>query len=112
MARKFIQMGLTRSRRYANHVGGRKYKDKERTIAIPKPETEDPEKAASALVFKAVLDKVKADETYITLAKRHFDLYNHIAIDVEAIRATVEHEESSGEDTEKSAKRQKTHVID
>lgn len=111
MARKFIQMGLTRSRRYANHVGGRKYRDKERTIAIPKPAAEDPEKAASALVFKAVLDKVKADEAYVALAKRHFDLYNHIPIDVEAIRATIK--ESSGEEhTEKSAKRQKTILVD
>src|SRR5687768_11730072 len=25
MARKFIQMGYTRARRYANHAGGRKY---------------------------------------------------------------------------------------
>jgi hypothetical protein len=24
MARKFIQMGVTRSKRYANHIGGRK----------------------------------------------------------------------------------------
>ena len=26
MARKFIQMGFTRARRYANHKGGKKYK--------------------------------------------------------------------------------------
>lgn len=26
MARKFLQMGYTRSRRYANHKSGRKYK--------------------------------------------------------------------------------------
>ena len=25
MARKFLQMGYTRARRYANHAGGRKY---------------------------------------------------------------------------------------
>ena len=25
MARKFLQMGMTRAKRYANHKGGRKY---------------------------------------------------------------------------------------
>lgn len=30
MARKFIQMGMTRSKRYANHKGGRKYERSER----------------------------------------------------------------------------------
>ncbi|MFC6997509.1 DUF4385 domain-containing protein [Rufibacter roseus] len=29
MARKFLQMGFTRARRYANHKGGRKYKSSE-----------------------------------------------------------------------------------
>lgn len=28
MARKFLQMGWTRARRYANHKGGRKYDKK------------------------------------------------------------------------------------
>ena len=32
MARKFLQMGYTRSRRYANHKGGRKYAEDGETI--------------------------------------------------------------------------------
>jgi hypothetical protein len=37
MSRKFLQMGFTRSRRYANHRSGRKYssKDKEGTLLPP-----------------------------------------------------------------------------
>ncbi len=62
MARKFIQMGYTRSRRYANHKSGRKYKSnpqkessKEAQI---KARTEilsnqvDPVKAECAAIFK------------------------------------------------------------
>jgi hypothetical protein len=50
IARKFLQMGWTRARRYANHRGGRKYD--ERTGALL-PRTNDPEKAAAAAVFYA-----------------------------------------------------------
>jgi hypothetical protein len=32
MARKFIQMGMTRAKRYANHKGGRKYDRTEREV--------------------------------------------------------------------------------
>jgi hypothetical protein len=48
MARKFLQMGWTRARRYANHKGGRKY-DKRTGEELPR--AEDPEKAAAAAVF-------------------------------------------------------------
>jgi hypothetical protein len=60
MARKFLQMGFTRSRRYANHRGGRKYdaEGKERPREI------DEEKARSAEVFRAMLERAKADPKY------------------------------------------------
>ena len=48
MARKFLQMGWTRARRYSNHKGGRKY-HKETGAELPR--TVDPEKAAAAAVF-------------------------------------------------------------
>ena len=41
MARKFLQMGWTRARRYANHKGGRKY-DKKTGEQLPR--SEDPRK--------------------------------------------------------------------
>ena len=71
MARKFIQMGYTRARRYTNYKGGRKYNEdgsmKEREI--------DSEKAESAAIFKAYWDRIRADEDYIRRKKAHQKLY-------------------------------------
>jgi hypothetical protein len=47
MARKFLQMGWTRARRYANHRSGRKY-DAAAGAALPR---QDPLKAAAAAIF-------------------------------------------------------------
>lgn len=63
MARKYLQMGYTRSRRYARHPGGRKY-DEPGGAELPPQEHEDPVKAESARIFKAAWDAVAADETY------------------------------------------------
>ena len=68
MARKFIQMGYTRSRRYANHKNGRKW-DEGRVAVLPRDE--DPVKAQSAEVFKDMLARVNADEQYQALKQRH-----------------------------------------
>ena len=43
MARKFLQMGYTRARRYANYKGGRKY-DKDNDYKLQERGTGDPEK--------------------------------------------------------------------
>ncbi len=72
MARKFLQMGITRARRYANHKSGRKY-DKETGEELPKDE--DPVKAESAKVFQKVYYRVKNDETYQKLLKEHKEKY-------------------------------------
>ena len=48
MARKFLQMGWTRARRYANHKGGRKY-DPETGAELPR--INDAEKAEAAAIF-------------------------------------------------------------
>ena len=60
MARKFIQMGYTRARRYANHQSGRKY-DEQGVVAERQP---DAEKARAAAVFHRVWRKVEADARY------------------------------------------------
>lgn len=71
MARKYLQMGYTRARRYANYKGGRKYnKDgevKERDI--------DPEKSESAAIFEEKWIKVREDEGYLKLKKAHQKKY-------------------------------------
>ena len=77
MARKFLQMGYTRSRRYANHKGGRKY-DPESGAALTEPG--DPIKAESAEVFRGVLLQVKADPEYLRLKARHRELHDPPAV--------------------------------
>src|ERR1700712_3259229 len=48
MSRKFLQMGWTRARRYANHKGGRKY---DATTGKELPRSVDAEKAEAAAIF-------------------------------------------------------------
>lgn len=76
MARKFLQMGFTRSRRYANHKSGHKYDG-----PVPKemrgqsgahgrrtlPIDADPIKAQSAAIFKKAWDKVERNKAYVEL---------------------------------------------
>jgi hypothetical protein len=62
MARKFLQMGYTRARRYANHKGGRKY-DKETGEELPRSE-EDREKAESARIFYERWKEAEEHEEY------------------------------------------------
>jgi len=73
MARKFIQMGHTRARRYTNYKGGRKYKNKE-TGELNEREI-DPEKAKSAEIFQEKWDLIRADEEYLKLKKAHQKQY-------------------------------------
>lgn len=85
MARKFLQMGFTRSRRYANHTGGKKYDgpvpaDKKGQSGahgrkeLPRSE-EDPVKAESARIFYAAYQYAKDDSTYLRLKAEHKEKY-------------------------------------
>lgn len=75
MARKFLQMGITRARRYANHPSGRKYKKGTREI-IP-IEGEDAEKAESARIFSEKYYLAKNDEVYQKLMREHKEKYEN-----------------------------------
>ena len=78
MARKFIQMGYTRSRRYANHKSGRKYKQNSETSDSKKeilPYEVDPVKAESAAIFKAKWVEAKTNEKYQELLVKHKQMY-------------------------------------
>ncbi|MCK6078817.1 DUF4385 domain-containing protein [Paenibacillus silvae] len=72
MARKFLQMGYTRARRYTNHKGGRKYSKQDDTVL---PYQNDPVKAESAAIFKAQWEIAKQDEHYIMMKKQHREKY-------------------------------------
>jgi hypothetical protein len=63
MARKFLQMGYTRSKRYANYKGGKKY-DKNNDYAPLDRGTGDAEKLKSAKIFYEVWKKAEAVEKY------------------------------------------------
>lgn len=80
MARKFLQMGYTRARRYANHQGGKKYKgpvplDKKGLSGahgrdeLPRS-PEDPIKAQAAAIFKAKWDEAKLHPDYVAQKQR------------------------------------------
>ncbi len=62
MARKFLQMGFTRARRYANYRGGRKY-DREDKHQLEKG-TGDPQKAEAAKIFYEAWQKAEAKPAY------------------------------------------------
>ena len=68
MARKFLEMGFTRSRRYANHSDGRKYAE-DGSIRPQSPDALYCEKSKSARVFKQMRDKAAYDPTYKQMRK-------------------------------------------
>ncbi|EBP3964521.1 TPA: DUF4385 domain-containing protein [Salmonella enterica subsp. enterica serovar Napoli] len=67
MARKFIQMGYTRARRYANYKGGKKYAED----GSLNTRGNNPIKAAAATVFKGWWDKIRQDEDYLKRKRQH-----------------------------------------
>lgn len=82
MARKFLQMGFTRARRYANYQGGKKYKQENEVIRNEYPyssgsrfkgnelnerleNNQTSEKAKAANVFKMYWTMAKTNRDYI-----------------------------------------------
>lgn len=68
MARKFLQMGWTRARRYANHQGGRKYQAKSGKSL---PRIVDAEKAKAAAIFYDRYVAARGDEDYVRRKQEH-----------------------------------------
>ena len=69
MARKFLEMGFTRTRRYANHSSGKKYSKDGKVL----PQDKDAltcEKAKSATVFKHFRDLAAKDPEYVRMRKQ------------------------------------------
>jgi uncharacterized protein YktA (UPF0223 family) len=94
MARKYLQMGFTRARRYANHSGGKKYaegnQDQSKGLDYPYssgsknkgnqvlPQNQDwatNEKAQVAKIYKQALDKANANEMYIKMKAEFVERY-------------------------------------
>ena len=68
MARKFLEMGFTRARRYANHSSGRKY-DSNGKVRPQEVDWKTNEKAKAAQIFKVIRDKAAYDPTYKEMRK-------------------------------------------
>ena len=84
MARKFLQMGWTRARRYANHKGGKKYKgpvpdDKKGESGAhgreELPREHDPVKAKSAEIFYGRYVEARENKAYKRMKKAHQEEY-------------------------------------
>jgi hypothetical protein len=74
MARKFLQMGYTRARRYANHRSGKKY-DEEGKVRAQEPDALDNEKARAARVFYERYVEAREDEHYKRRRKEWTERY-------------------------------------
>lgn len=68
MARKFLQMGWTRARRYANHRDGRKYRPGTGEVLPLDP---DSVKAESAAIFHELYERAWTNPRYQELRQRH-----------------------------------------
>jgi len=86
MARKFLQMGITRARRYANHSSGKKYDgavpDDKKGVSGAHgrdelPKDFDREKAESARIFQEKYYLAKNDEIYQKMKREHQEKYEH-----------------------------------
>ena len=69
MCRKFLEMGFTRSRRYANHKDGKKY-DENGNVRPQEKDWATSDKAKSAKIFKDARNRVTTDMIYIQMRKQ------------------------------------------
>ena len=72
MARKFLQMGFTRARRYANHKSGRKWSPGREEVLPPDV---DLVKVESAAIFYDVYVRAREDPDYQRMKQEHLDRY-------------------------------------
>lgn len=68
MARKYLQMGFTRARRYANYKGGKKY-DKDHDYQLLEKGTGQQEKAEAAAIFFSKWKEAESNGKYAQLKK-------------------------------------------
>ena len=69
MCRKFLEMGFTRSRRYANHKTGKKY-DSEGNVRPQDPDHMTNKYAKSAQIFKRARDSAAYSSKYQDMRKK------------------------------------------
>ena len=87
MCRKFLEMGFTRSRRYANHRDGKKY-DKKGNIIPQEPDHATCDFSKSARIFKNVRDMVAKNDIYVKMRKQWRSNESTYATRVDTLAAT------------------------
>ena len=87
MARKFLEMGFTRARRYANHGTGRKYGETGSILPI-ESDCLTSKKAKAAQIFKRVRDLAAYDPEYQQQRKQWRSNESTYATRVDALAAT------------------------
>ena len=70
MAKKFLHMGFTRARRYANHRDGKKYAE-DGTVLPQEPDAMTCEKAQSAVVFREAWKEARENLRYLDMKAEH-----------------------------------------
>tara|TARA_A100000164_G_scaffold106551_1_gene93762 strand:- start:289 stop:744 length:456 start_codon:yes stop_codon:yes gene_type:complete len=68
MCRKFLEMGFTRARRYANHSSGRKY-DAKGNVRPQEKDWATSDKTISARIFQQMRNEVTSDKIYVDMRK-------------------------------------------
>ena len=76
MCRKFLEMGFTRARRYANHRDGNKY-DKNGNVKPQEPDAMTCHFAESATIFREYRNRVAKDSKYKSMRKMWREYENH-----------------------------------
>ena len=76
MCRKFLEMGFTRARRYANHRDGKKY-DENGNIKHKSLIGQQVKRQYRAKIFKTYRDRVTKDSKYISMRKMWREYENH-----------------------------------
>ena len=74
MAKKYLHMGFTRARRYANHRDGKKY-NPDGSIIPQESDALTCNKATSARIFYARWKEARENKKYLTLKKQHKKMY-------------------------------------
>ena len=88
MARKFLEMGFTRARRYANHASGRKYDEVSGDTRPQEKDWRTNEKSKAAAVFKKVRDLAAYDQTYQEMRREWRSNESSNAVRVDTLAAT------------------------
>ena len=76
MCRKFLEMGFTRARRYANHRDGNKY-DSKGKVKPQEPDAMTCHFAESATIFREYRNRVARDSKYKSMRKMWREYENH-----------------------------------